>query len=72
MSNKGVCDFKELFPTKISFIVFISYMALFINQGLLVTSTKTKENNFSYNIVTVVLFTEITKLIIASLIYLKE
>ena len=25
--------FKELFPTKLSFIVFVSYMGLFINQG---------------------------------------
>ena len=31
--EKGACDFKELFPSKTSFIVFISYMGLFINQG---------------------------------------
>jgi hypothetical protein len=25
--------YKDLFPTKLSFVIFISYMALFINQG---------------------------------------
>lgn len=31
-SNK-MSSFAELFPTKTSFVVFISYMSLFINQG---------------------------------------
>lgn len=26
-------NFKDLFPTRWSFIIFISYMGLFINQG---------------------------------------
>jgi len=72
MSNKGACDFRDLFPTKMSFVVFVSYMALFINQGLLVTATKDKNNSYKYNIITVVLMTEILKLVIASFIYLKD
>jgi hypothetical protein len=31
--NDFLSNYKELFPTKMSFVVFISYMALFINQG---------------------------------------
>lgn len=62
----------ELFPSKWSCVVFIAYMVLFINQGILVTSTKTSSNTFTYNIVTVVMFTEFLKLIVAIVIYLKD
>lgn len=64
--------FNELFPTKMSFFIFISYMGLFINQGLLVTATKNKDNKFDYNPITVVLMTETLKLIMACGIYLKS
>lgn len=63
---------KDLFPTKMSFVYFISYMALFINQGILVTASQTKNNTYTYNTVTVVLLTECIKLLAAILIYLKE
>lgn len=34
MINKNpMSSFRNLFPTKLSFVVFIAYMALFINQG---------------------------------------
>lgn len=62
----------DLFPTTASFVVFVSYMALFICQGLLVTASKTKENKFNYNPTTVVLMTELLKLTVSALIYLKE
>lgn len=65
-------QFNELFPTKMAFVVFISYMALFINQGLLVTATKNKDNKFDYNPITVVLMTETLKLLIALGIYLQS
>ncbi len=64
--------FHELFPTKVSFFIFISYMGLFINQGLLVTATKNKDNTYNYNPITVVLMTEALKLIMACSIYLKS
>lgn len=64
--------FDELFPTKMSFFIFISYMGLFINQGLLVTATKNKNNKFDYNPITVVLMTEALKLVAACAIYLKK
>lgn len=62
----------DLFPTTASFVVFVSYMALFICQGLLVTASKTKENKFNYNPTTVVLMTELLKLTVSALIYLKD
>ncbi|KAK7487016.1 hypothetical protein BaRGS_00021686 [Batillaria attramentaria] len=62
----------DMFPTKLSFIVFIAYMGLFINQGILVTASKSKDNSYSYNTVTVVLMTECLKLIAASIVYLKD
>ncbi|XP_037072885.1 UDP-galactose transporter senju-like [Pollicipes pollicipes] len=63
---------RELFPSKWSLFIFIAYMALFINQGLLVTATKKEDNSYSYNSVTVVLLAEVTKLFMSSLIYLQE
>jgi hypothetical protein len=37
-------NFSKMFPTKISFIVFLSYMALFINQGILLTLNTIRVN----------------------------
>lgn len=61
-----------MFPTKLSFFVFVAYMGLFINQGILVTASKSKDNSYSYNTVTVVLMTECLKLVAATLFYLKD
>ncbi|KAG0714617.1 UDP-galactose transporter senju [Chionoecetes opilio] len=52
-----------LFPTPYSFIIFIVYMALFINQGIMVTASQQADNSYRYNTVTVVLLTEVTKLV---------
>ncbi|KAK3595545.1 hypothetical protein CHS0354_021653 [Potamilus streckersoni] len=62
---------EDFFPTKLSFVYFVAYMGLFINQGILVTASKTKNNAYQYNTVTVVLLTECLKLIAAILIYLR-
>ncbi|XP_014671980.1 PREDICTED: LOW QUALITY PROTEIN: CMP-sialic acid transporter 1-like [Priapulus caudatus] len=61
----------DLFPTTWSFVVFILYMALFINQGILVTSTKNSDKSYDYNVTTVVLLTECLKLIISTILYVK-
>ncbi|UJR14767.1 hypothetical protein I4U23_001757 [Adineta vaga] len=62
-------NLKDLFPTRWSFIIFISYMGLFINQGLLVTGSKTASHSYNYNTIVVVLLTEFVKLISALTIY---
>ncbi|KAI1295371.1 CMP-sialic acid transporter 1 [Halotydeus destructor] len=61
-----------LFPTKWSLFIFVAYVTLFVNQGLLVTATKTVDNKFTYNTTVVVLVTEAVKLLIAVAIYLKD
>ncbi|XP_076038525.1 UDP-galactose transporter senju [Oratosquilla oratoria] len=61
----------DLFPTKTSFIIFILYMALFINQGIVVTASQRADSSYGYNTVTVVLLTEATKLVVSLLAYLK-
>ncbi|XP_031567968.1 UDP-galactose transporter senju-like [Actinia tenebrosa] len=70
--NVSVGDLKNLFPTKTHFLIFIGYMGLFINQGILVTATKDKNNRYHYNTTTVVLFTEILKLFVACFLQLRE
>ena len=35
----AIADLKNLFPTKIHFLIFVGYMALFINQGANVSLT---------------------------------
>ncbi|CAG5121416.1 unnamed protein product [Candidula unifasciata] len=62
----------DLFPNTLSFIVFVSYMGLFINQGILVTASKSEDNSYSYNTVTVVLLTEVAKLVASSLVFIKD
>lgn len=71
-NDNSLALLRNLFPTKMSFFVFIAYMALFINQGLLVTASKNKDNKFNYNPITVVLMTELLKLLFSSAIYLKK
>uniref|UniRef100_A0A0K8TN46 Putative udp-sugar transporter protein slc35a5-like isoform x1 n=1 Tax=Tabanus bromius TaxID=304241 RepID=A0A0K8TN46_TABBR len=65
-------NWKELFPTKLSVFIFICYMSLFVNQGILVTASQEKNNSYNYNTVTVVLFTEIVKLIVSVVLYCKD
>ncbi|XP_001628633.2 UDP-galactose transporter senju isoform X2 [Nematostella vectensis] len=72
LSAVSVSNLKNLFPTKTHFFIFIGYMALFINQGILVTATKDKNNRYHYNTTTVVLFTEVVKLFAACFLQLQE
>ncbi|XP_063241485.1 UDP-galactose transporter senju [Bacillus rossius redtenbacheri] len=65
-------SWSELFPTKFSAVIFVSYMALFINQGLIVTASQDSDSSYGYNTVTVVLMTEIVKLMVSICLYCKN
>ncbi|KAH8271795.1 hypothetical protein KR044_005548, partial [Drosophila immigrans] len=65
-------NWRELFPTKLTFIIFLLYMSLFIGQGIFVTASQETNNSYSYNTVTVVLLTEILKLIVSACLYCRE
>ena len=69
ISSEG---FNKLFPSQGSLVVFLSYMMMFVAQGMLVTASRHGSSTYSYNTVTVVLITEVTKLLGSSIIYLKE
>jgi len=62
----------KLFPGQGSLVVFLSYMMMFVAQGMLVTTSRHGSSSYSYNTVTVVLLTEVAKLIISGVIYLKD
>ncbi|CAN8022799.1 hypothetical protein HPB47_027252 [Ixodes persulcatus] len=62
----------ELFPTKLSAAIFVAYIGFFINHGILVTASKDKNNKYDYNITTVVMLTECLKLVVTTLIFLKD
>ncbi|XP_058799321.1 UDP-galactose transporter senju [Phymastichus coffea] len=64
-------NWSELFPTKLSAIIFILYIALFVNQGIIITWSQNK-GEYDYNIVIVVLMTEVLKLVISAVLYCKE
>ncbi|KAH9401341.1 hypothetical protein TYRP_002943 [Tyrophagus putrescentiae] len=64
--------FEEIFPTKWSLFIFLAYMMLFVNQGILVRSSQSADNSYSYNVSSVVLFGELLKLVICLFLYLKE
>ncbi|XP_055920146.1 UDP-galactose transporter senju [Eupeodes corollae] len=63
---------RELFPTKLTCLIFIFYMSLFISQGILVTASQESNNSYSYNTVTVVLLTEVLKLVISTTLYCRD
>ena len=65
-------NISKLFPSSGSGVVFVSYMMMFVAQGMLVTASRHGSSSYSYNTVTVVLLTEMLKLVVSSIIYLKE
>ncbi|XP_014486767.1 PREDICTED: CMP-sialic acid transporter 2 [Dinoponera quadriceps] len=67
----GGINWNELFPGRWSPVIFISYMALFVNQGILVTWSQ-RSGRYEYNIVAVVLLTEVLKLVISIILYCKD
>ncbi|XP_067623062.1 UDP-galactose transporter senju [Eurosta solidaginis] len=62
----------ELFPTKLTFIIFLLYISLFIGQGIFVTASQEANNSYNYNTITVVLLTEVLKLLVSTSLYCRE
>ncbi|XP_017152548.1 UDP-galactose transporter senju [Drosophila miranda] len=65
-------NWRELFPTRLTFIIFLLYMSLFIGQGIFVTASQESNNSYGYNTVTVVLLTEVFKLIVSTCLYCRD
>ncbi|CAO1311743.1 unnamed protein product [Diamesa serratosioi] len=65
-------NWSDLFPTRKSVLIFLSYMSLFVAQGILVTASQQSDNGYKYNTVALVLFTEILKLLVSSFLYCRE
>lgn len=68
----GLSDLKNVFPTKLHAVIFVGYMGLFINQGILTTATKDKKHGYPYNTITAVFLTAFIKLLVAGGVYSKE
>ena len=62
----------EIFPTFTSTAIFVAYMVLSINLGLLVTASRHGSNKYPYNTSLVVLLAESIKIIIATATYCKQ
>jgi solute carrier family 35 (UDP-sugar transporter), member A1/2/3 len=67
----GRINFNDLFPTKGAAVIFVLYMTLFVAQGIFVTASQKADSSYSYNVVTVVLFTEVLKLVASVGLYLR-
>ena len=65
-------NLKDIFPTASSVLIFISYMALFINQGILVTASRMGGKTYPYNPAAVVLLTEVLKFIFSSATFIHR
>ncbi|XP_012266859.2 UDP-galactose transporter senju [Athalia rosae] len=68
----GHVNWQELFPSRWSVVIFIAYMTLFINQGILVTWSQSKKNSYEYDTVTVVTLTEVLKLVLSVAFYCRN
>lgn len=68
----GTINWRELFPSRWSVVIFISYMTLFVNQGILVTWSQNEKSSYKYNTVTVVTMTEVLKLILSIGFYCRD
>jgi lipopolysaccharide export LptBFGC system permease protein LptF len=62
---------REVFPTNMTAYIFVGYIMLFVNMGLLVTASKSG-SSYAYNPVTVVFLTEMVKLLASIFLYLRE
>ncbi|XP_053677357.1 UDP-galactose transporter senju [Anopheles nili] len=71
MTNARI-NWSELFPSRKSIFIFLTYMSLFVSQGILVTASQRSDNSYSYNTVLVVLLTEALKLVISAGLYCRE
>lgn len=71
-SNTMAVNWRELFPTKLTLVIFLLYMSLFIGQGIFVTASQESNNTYNYNTVTVVLLTEVLKLVVSATLYCRE
>ncbi|XP_014210129.1 UDP-galactose transporter senju [Copidosoma floridanum] len=67
----GTINWSELFPGRWSAIIFVLYITLFVNQGIIITWSQ-KQGKYDYSIVIVVLMTEVLKLVCSTLLYCKD
>ena len=71
-SEPDLCSIAPCAQLNMLQVVFVTYMLMFVAQGILVTGPRHGAASYSYNTVTVVLITELLKLILSSGLYLKE
>lgn len=69
MSDSNAQTRQKLFPNKSAFLLFWSYISLFVSQGLLVTAVQRKQIP-GFNAAVVVLLTELVKLVVCIIVYL--
>ncbi|ODN00371.1 CMP-sialic acid transporter 1 [Orchesella cincta] len=71
--SQSQTKWSDLFPTRWSPVIFVLYMALFINQGILVTASQNKNHKgYTYNTVLAVLLTEFIKLIVSVGLFIER
>ncbi|XP_033112223.1 UDP-galactose transporter senju-like [Anneissia japonica] len=61
-----------MFEDKFSAVIFVLYIVLSVNQGLIVTAAKNSDNEYSFNFTTVVLIMEFNKLFVSVAAYLMK
>ena len=63
----------QIFPSVSSVVIFFTYIGVSLQQALLVTASRTEnERTYPYNPATVVLLTEVVKLVLAFVFYMKR
>ena len=63
----------QIFPSVSSVVIFFTYMVVCLQQALLVTASRTEnEKTYPYNPATVVMLTEVVKLVLAFAFYIKR
>lgn len=73
MDKQNLADVNNysLFPTKTSFFIFLSYISLFVNQGILVKAVQ-KSQIPGFNAIVLVLLTEFVKLLMCVTIHIAK
>eukprot|EP00118_Oscarella_pearsei_P005512 m.25379 g.25379 ORF g.25379 m.25379 type:complete len:357 (+) comp28797_c0_seq3:123-1193(+) len=68
--GKNPCS--GVFPSAAGALIFVVYTVLCVNHGILITLSRGKDGSYSYNITTVVIVVEFTKLVAAVCLYVKS
>ncbi|KAL1463704.1 hypothetical protein WDU94_015432 [Cyamophila willieti] len=71
LTSKWLKNWNDLFPTTVSFVFFNLYILFCVLHGLIISASQDQNNGYEYNYIVVVLLTDLLKLIVSFLLFIR-